>query len=483
MRTMIGLVLLLIFSSGAFAQTQTMDDRIKTLEETLKKQEQTVQELKNLQETLKKQEQAIEDQRKLIEQLKIEIAHAQVQAPAPAAGNEAKAAMAPAEVQRQVQELTEKVEQVAETQKKFIPSVFNPSIGFVGETLFSYNNRPLSQTGNGSGRPGGYDVNLRSVELNAAASVDPFARGYIVLNADVDPITGDATTRVEEASIVTTSLPWNLTVQGGRFFGEFGRLGYIHDHELPFVNRPMVLDQYIGGESRTDGVQINYLLPIPHYVSLTMGAGTQFGGTTSNVSDFRPFGGLAFWGRSSTYFDLTPNISLEPGISGLLNPKTDSPNAVFTQPDGSTFTERERRLAGADLVLAYRPLQNNQFKSVTWGTEVLKSSNRYDVTTSDGSFSNRTVGSLGLYSYLAYRFHRQWTVGFLYEWLENAQNNQARTSAYSPYITWYLSHWNQLRLQYTHTDNNVATGLKPSDAVYLQWAWIIGSHAHGWQQR
>ena len=73
--------------------------------------------------------------------------------------------------------------------------------------------------------------------------------------------------------------------------------------------------------------------------------------------------------------------------------------------------------------------------------------------------------------------------GSSYEWVENAQNNDARTSAYSPYITWYLSHWNQLRLQYTHTVNNVATGLKPNDAVYLQWAWIIGSHAHGWQQR
>jgi hypothetical protein len=62
-------------------------------------------------------------------------------------------------------------------------------------------------------------------------------------------------------------------------------------------------------------------------------------------------------------------------------------------------------------------------------------------------------------------------------------NNQAKTSAESANITWALSHWNQLRLQYTHTDNNAATGLRPYDAVYLQWAWIIGSHAHGWQQR
>jgi hypothetical protein len=147
------------------------------------------------------------------------------------------------------------------------------------------------------------------------------------------------------------------------------------------------------------------------------------------------------------------------------------------------FTQRERRLVGADLVLAYRPLRNNQFKSLTWGTEVLYSDNRYDVNSPVGAASSRYVGSFGLYSYLAYKFHRQWTTGVLFEWMENAQNNQAQTYGYSPYITWALSHWNQLRLQYTHTDNNAATGLRSNDAIYLQWSWIIGSHAHGWQQR
>ena len=58
-----------------------------------------------------------------------------------------------------------------------------------------------------------------------------------------------------------------------------------------------------------------------------------------------------------------------------------------------------------------------------------------------------------------------------------------RTAQYSPYITWALSHWNQLRLEYTHTENNHVLGLANDDAVYLQWAWIIGAHSHGWQQR
>ena len=114
---------------------------------------------------------------------------------------------------------------------------------------------------------------------------------------------------------------------------------------------------------------------------------------------------------------------------------------------------------------------------------MLYSDNRYNVYEPSSAFFNRSVGSTGLYSYLAYKFERQWTVGFLYDFVESPENNRARTSAYSPYITWALSHWDQIRLQYTYTNPNAATGFKPDNAVYLQWAWIIGSHSHGWQER
>jgi hypothetical protein len=251
-----------------------------------------------------------------------------------------------------------------------------------------------------------------------------------------------------------------------------------------------VLDQYIGGESRTDGVQLNWLLPVEHYVNLTAGLGDQFGGDSpnpNNVGNFRHISGLNFWSRLSTYFDLTPDISLEPGLSGMWNPKTIDRGGQLPQPDGTNLAERERRLLGADLVLSYKPLQNNQFTSLTWGTELLHSDIRYNVTDSSGNaLPGRSVGSLGLYSYLAYKFDRQWTTGFLFDWVEDARNKHAQTFAYSPYITWALTHWDQLRLQYTYTDHNAtseAAGLRPDHAIYLQWAWIIGAHSHGWQQR
>jgi uncharacterized coiled-coil protein SlyX len=479
MKTMIVLVMLLMFSSGAFAQT--LEDRIRILEETLKKQEQTIKELKGLQETLKKQEETINEQRKLIEELK-----AEVKQPQPSTSPKAAAPSQTAtteQMQQQVEQLNEKVDQVVEAQKKNILSIFNPAIGLVTEVIPSYRTKGSNETG--SDRPGGFDFFLRSVELNVAASVDPFAKAYVVINATADPITGEATATVEEAAIQTTSLPWNLTLKGGRFFAEFGRLSYIHDHELPFVNRPLALDQYVGGESKTDGVQLNFLLPISHYVSLTAGVGDQFGDIPNSIGDFRHFRELNFWGRGSTYFDLTPDVSLETGISGLFNPRTDGRGDVFVQPDGSIYTERRRLLVGADMVVRYQPLRNNQFRSLTWGTELLYSDNRYlvDPGIPKAPTFNRSVSSFGLYSYLAYKFHRQWSAGFLFDWVENAVNNRDHTFAYSPYITWTISHWNQLRLQYTHTTHNSFSPLKSDDAIYLQWAWIIGSHAHGWQER
>ena len=256
---------------------------------------------------------------------------------------QATAASAPstAVTTNQFNELNEKVDQVVEAQKKTLPGEFNPAIGFVGETVFSYRSKGSEATG--SGRPGGFDVWQRSLEMVASASVDPFAKGYAVINASADSATSEATLAVEEAALQTTSLPGNLELKAGRFFAEFGRLAYIHDHELPFVNRPLALDEYIGGESQSDGLQLNWLAPIPHYVSVTAGVGDHFGGDSPNPDhpgNFRPFDGLNFWGRLSSYWDLTPNWQFESCVSGLINPNTEDRGGALVQPNGvSTLTE------------------------------------------------------------------------------------------------------------------------------------------------
>src|SRR5438093_4257415 len=352
-------------------QAEKFEKQLKEIQENFEKQQREARE--SFEKMLREQQAQIEALKKQIEADKTNVP------PAPMTAEEAK-------------ELNAKVDQVVEAQKKVRPSEFNPAIGLVGETIFSYRSKGSDATG--SDRPGGFDVNQRSVELNIAASVDPFAKGYAVINASADSQTGEATMGVEEAALQTTALPWNLELKAGRFFGEFGKLSFIHDHELPFVNRPLALDQYIGGESRTDGAQLSWLPPLPHYVSVTVGFGVGFGGDSplNNPGAYRSLSGFNYFGRLSTYFDLTPNLELETGISGLINPSTHDrggPDA-FVGPGGVPLTERKRQVAGYDLKVSYVPLQNNQFKRWDWGTEVLYSNSRY-LFDPDGSVANGTL--------------------------------------------------------------------------------------------
>ncbi len=461
---------ILILSTACFMTGTAFADETGDLKNQIKELTQTVKALKSAEEA----------QQKEMSSLKETLSKLTASVPGAASG-----APVPADAQEQIRAVNEKVDKVVEAQKKVLPSEFNPAIGLVGETVFAYRTNGSGETGND--RPGGFDINQRSVELNVAASVDPFATGYAVINASADAATGDATLGIEEAAMQSTSLPWNLTLKGGRFFGEFGRLAYIHDHELPFVNRPLVLDKYIGGESQTDGAQLSWLFPTEQYINLTFGVGDKFGDPQNNPGDFRSSGELNYFGRLSTYFDLTPDWQVETGVSGLIDPHTNDRGGVLTQPDGSALTERERRLAGADFSLRWVPLRNNQFQSFTWGTEVLYSDNRYDfdpdAAPGTGDEFTQSVGSYGLYSYMAYKIDREWTAGLAYDFVENQQNERDQTDAYSAFLTYNISHWNQLRLEYTHTDRDPISGQRDDDAVYLQWAWIIGAHSHGWQQR
>ena len=474
--------------SVTLAQPQETADRERFARQLKELQDRFEQQQRELRQSFEKQQRELREsfekmtreQQAQIEALKQQLGAMLTNAPP--------ATPAPPGTADQIKELSEKVDAVVEAQTKVRPSEFNPSIGFVGETIFSYRSKGSVETG--SDRPGGFDAFQRSVELNVAAAADPFAKGYVVANATADAATGESTLGIEEAALQTTSLPWNLELKAGRFFGEFGRLSYIHDHELPFVNRPLALEDYIGGESRTDGAQINWLLPVPHYVSLTVGTGVGFGGDVppNNPGPYRPLSGLNYFGRLSSYFNLTPDWNVEAGVSGLINPSTQDRGGALVQPNGtSTLTEKKRQVAGVDMKLSWVPLRNNQFRSFTWGTEVLFSDSRFlfdpDGVPNNGDEYLGDVGAIGLYSYATYKWHRQWSAGFLYDYVQNAENHNDVTCAYSPYLTWALSHWNQLRLQYTHTDHNAVSGLKPDDAIYLQWAWIIGSHAHGWQQR
>src|SRR5919198_4163207 len=232
--------------------------------------------------------------------------------------------------------------QLAAANKTF-PSQFNPAIGFIVDTVFSHSRQNKS------------NFEFRSAEIGISGNIDPFARAYGIINGTPDGV------EVEEAAIVTTSLPWGLTVKGGRFFAEFGRLSTFHDHDLPFVNRPIVLDRYIGGESQADGVEVNWLAPIPHYLSLTVGAYNKIGAENDRVDNNVPrdISEFTFLGRVHTFFNLTDSLGLDVGLSNAYTPEVRNEGL------------KERNVFGVDLTLRYTPPSQAAYRGLIWGTEVL----------------------------------------------------------------------------------------------------------------
>src|SRR5215813_12215696 len=225
-------------------------------------------ELKAMQRQLQQLQENMQKQQELIDKL------SKQQAATPAATPVAAAAVPTPPEEKLKQEITEQVERdiqpALSAANKTFPSQFNPAIGFVIDTVASYQEH------------GGGNFELRSAELGLSASVDPFARAYAIINGNDDGVD------VEEAAIVTTSLPYNLTFKGGRFFADFGRLSKFHDHDLPFVNRPIVLDEYVGGESQANGVELSYLTPLSQYLTITGGWYNKIGADNERVSNLDP---------------------------------------------------------------------------------------------------------------------------------------------------------------------------------------------------
>jgi len=349
------------------------------------------------------------------------------------------------------------------------PSILNPAIGLVLDASFDH----LGKAGS--------TFNFRSAELGLAASIDPYARMYSFITGSNNGV------EVEEAAAITTSLPWNLTAKGGRFFADFGRFPKYHPHELPFVNQPLSIQRMVGGESQADGAEVNYLFPTPFFLRATFGGYNKIGAENEQVDNLKPRAASRFTylGRLNTYFDLTDNHSVELGTSLAYTP------SVRLQGDASGG---DRILGGVDLTYRYQPLASTVYQGFTWGSEFYNNSQRFpfDIAVPDPNdpsiLETQTVGkrrrSYGGYSYGELKLNKNWATGFLFDYAPIVDNPSQRTLSYSPYVTWYLSEFNRLRFQYSYLKNNFsADKAEKGNQFFVQWTTVIGAHTHGFLTR
>jgi hypothetical protein len=338
----------------------------------------------------------------------------------------------------------------------------NPGISFVIDGQAASN----TQGNDGAG------FLLATGELFISAPIDPFLRGYASING-----TTDESFNIEEAALVTTSLPYNLTVKGGRFMADFGRFPHWHDEALPFVDRPPSIENIIGGESISEGVETSWLAPTDQFIQVTLGAYNSVGadrlfdssafGTMPGSQ--RSFSQLSYVVRPQTYFDLTDTLNLEVGASWLTVP-----------------TNANRELYGVDVTFRHQPGTSSFYQGTVVGVEWLWNDEQFNnvVVGTDPVSGADLLGSGrfrrdGGYAYIESFFNRRFSLGGRLDYAQQIFGPADRQRTASAFVTWQPSEFQRLRFQF----DNIGTTGQDDQRFTLQWTAFIGSHSHGFSAR
>jgi hypothetical protein len=294
---------------------------------------------------------------------------------------------------------------------------------------------PLLQGGGHDPRRRGFT--LQQAELSLLGAVDPYFTGEAHLIYFLDP-EGESGFEIEEAFVTTTRLPFGLHDRGaqlelGHFFTEFGRINPQHPHQWDWQDQPVVNSRFFGEDGmRAPGVRLGWLLPLPWYSELHLGAQNANGETmvsflaSDEVFEERPIGGrpygdvdvrspkdLLYLTRWVNGFDVSDTVSAQLGASWVTGPNA-------TGGDGRTH------IVGGDLVVKWRPLQTDRgWPFVTFQSELI--GRRYeadgfalcldeaDCDTSTIGVDDATLDDWGFYAQLLYGFRRNWAAGFRVE--------------------------------------------------------------------
>jgi hypothetical protein len=343
-----------------------------------------------------------------------------------------------------------------------VPASFNPNFAVIGDFAGNVSSQHRNPSLN--------RFDLREIELDLRAAVDPRADAVVILPIDRDvahPLFFDRNTprddnvdtsiSIEEAfiNLHDFGVP-NLVAKLGRFHLHFGRWNLLHLHAWPTVDNAFVVQSFLGPESLVDsGASFSYIIP-PNLIGgqyveadaeIITGEGERDDPVLNNGA-FVTVPGLNFhllWNH-----DVGPDWNFEVGGSFLHGHHNDNPGQ-YANVFGADFTLMRRDPTGRF---------NNQF----FQSELMY-----------GNVDNGPANpqhSFGAFVLAQQQLSRDWYAGVRLDWTQNAVNEHQEVWGVSPYVTWYWSEFLMFRLEYQHKGGDALN----ADTLYFQCDFVFGAH-------
>jgi len=181
----------------------------------------------------------------------------------------------------------------------------NPDISMIGDFIGSAGHNPVNSTSS---------FQMHESELGVQAIIDPYARGDFFLSF------GEQGVKLEEGYITLTALPAGLVAKAGKFRGAFGKVNTLHNHVLPWIDRPLVSNNLVAGEDGIDdaGVSVQRILPAPKGIFMEL-TGQVFRGDSGDQQHplYRAYSNsdVSAIAHLRTYKDITESTNIDLGAS------------------------------------------------------------------------------------------------------------------------------------------------------------------------
>ncbi len=291
---------------------------------------------------------------------------------------------------------------------------------------------------------------MHESEIGLQAIIDPYARGDFFVSF------GEQGVNLEEGYITFTALPDSFVVKGGKMRSVFGKVNTLHNHVLPWIDRPLVTTNLVGGEDGIDdaGFSIERIIPMPK--GLFMEATGQVfrgdsGDDVSPVFKSSRASDVSTVEHLRTYKDLTESTNVDIGLS-------------YARGHNDLGSDFLTNLYGLDATLRWKPLRRSIYHSFVGRSEFIWSQ-RQEQPVEQKSF--------GFYASGDYQMGRRWFLGGRYDQSERARFSNLTDKGGSMVLTYWPSEFSQVRGQYRHT--SYAEG-REANEVLFQLLFSLGAH-------
>ena len=322
--------------------------------------------------------------------------------------------------------------------------IFNPDIAVIGDFLGAA----------GSNKVLNPEPALTMHESEAAfqAIVDPYAR------ADFFFSFGEQGVNLEEGYLTFPAVPGGLLVRAGKMRAAFGKINTLHNHVLPWTDRPLVTRSLMGGEDGINDAGFSVARLIPNPWIFLEATGQVFRGDSSDLFTSSKRGDLSYVGHLRGYQDITESTNIDIGISYT---RGHNGSGIVDNLDLGRF---RTTLYGTDATVRWRPLRRSIYHSFVGRSEFIWSRRGQP---------NGVQSALGYYFSGDYQFARRWFAGIRYDRSKRADDALLTDKGQSAVLTYWPSEFSQLRGQYRRTQ--YANGPTANEFL-MQLQFSIGAH-------